>query len=74
MYPFASRGSSLVISGDEEDTKGGLENCFSLLEMVKEREIVDRVRIRYVLSMVREGNTEGLDEGLQKRHCSYAPR
>lgn len=63
---IALRGSSLVISGEDEDTKMAMQTIRILLDMVQEKEIVDRVRIRYVLAMVREGITEGLDEGLKR--------
>lgn len=62
---IALRGSSLVISGEDEDAKMAMQTIRILLDMVREREIVDRVRIRYVLTMVREGITEGLEEGLK---------
>ena len=62
----ALRGSSLIISGDDENTSVAKQTILFLLEMIRRKEIVDRVRIRYVLSMIREGNTDLLDDGLKR--------
>ena len=59
------RGSSLVFSGEEENVLFAKKTVMFLLEMIRRKETVDRVRIRYVLSMVREGNADLLDDGLK---------
>ena len=61
---MALRGSSIVISGEEEAVALAAEVLRILLEMVSRREPVDRVRIRYVISMVREGKADQVDEAL----------
>ena len=62
---IALRGSSLIISGEEPDVQVASESIRLLLNMIHRGEIVDRVRIRYVLSMAREGNADVMNEGLK---------
>ena len=59
------RGSSLFISGEEEDARVAGETIRLLLDMIQRKESVDRVRIRYVIAMVRDGITDLLDDGLK---------
>ena len=59
------RGNQLVISGEEKQVELAIETIRQLLSMIARHEYVDRVRIRYVLSMVREGKADLLDESLK---------
>ena len=59
------RGSVLSISGDEDKTLLAEEVIRILLDMINRNEYVDRVRIRYAISMVREGKADLIDENLR---------
>ena len=59
------RQNQLLISGDEEKIALAAETIRLLLDMISRHEYVDRVRIRYVLSMVREGKADLVDESLK---------
>ncbi len=59
------RGNNLIFSGEEDGIRLASESVRQLLDMIKRNEYVDRVRIRYVLSMVREGKADLLDESLR---------
>ncbi len=59
------RGNSLIVSGEEENILLAVRSIRLLLEMIGRNEYVDRVRIRYVLSMVREGQEDLVDESLR---------
>ena len=61
---LALRGSQLQISGGEQETSWAAEAIRILLDMIRRGETVDRLRVRYVLSMVREGRTDLTEEGL----------
>ena len=50
--------NALQISGEEEDTSAAERAILALLDMIGRQEYVDRMRIRYVLSMVKEGKTD----------------
>ncbi|MBQ9252103.1 MAG: PhoH family protein [Clostridia bacterium] len=58
-------GNALQISGEEEDAAQAEEAIQLLLEMITRHEPVDRMRIRYVLSMVKEGKSDLVDDGLK---------
>lgn len=59
------RGNQLVISGEENHVDLAAETVRLLLAMIARNEYVDRTRIRYVLSMVREGKADLVDESLK---------
>ncbi len=61
---MALRGSQLQISGGEKEASEAVEAIRILLDMIRRGETVDRLRVRYVLSMVREGRTDLTEEGL----------
>ena len=60
------RGSSLVIQGEEMNVPLAEETIRILLGMISRNDYVDRFRIRYVISMVREGNADQIEESLKK--------
>lgn len=55
-------GSSLQISGEEQACTLAVQTIEKLLEMVRHRVSVDKDRIRYVISLARDGKTEMIDE------------
>ena len=61
---LALRGDSLVITGEEEAVALAEKAVRLLLEMISRHEQVDRVRIRYVISMIREGKEDQVNEVL----------
>ena len=61
----ALRRNHLVISGKEEDRQLAGDVIYLLLEMIRRNEPVDRVRIRYMIAMVREGKAEMIGESLK---------
>jgi len=54
----ALRDHVLEISGDEKQVCLARDSIFRLLEMIENHEQVDRMRIRYVISMVRDGKAD----------------
>ena len=59
------QGNALVISGEaEEDIACAEETIRILLELIGRHETVDRQRIRYVISMIREGQTNLIESEL----------
>lgn len=60
------RGSSLLIQGDDERISLAEKSIRILFGMINRNETVDRVRIRYVISMVREGNADCIEESLRR--------
>lgn len=58
-------GNALLISGEEEEAAQAEEAIQLLLEMITRHEPMDRMRIRYVLSMVKEGKADLVDDGLK---------
>lgn len=60
------RRNHLVISGSEQDRILAQKVITVLLEMIKRNEFVDRIRIRYAISMVREGKAGLIEDNLKK--------
>lgn len=58
------RGNSLIITGEEAEIHLASEVIDLLLGMISRGEYVDRVRIRYAVSMVREGKGDQLEESV----------
>lgn len=59
------RGTELCITGDPEQTDLAQMVIEKLLEMLRRHEIVDRSRIRYAISLAREGKADCIDEILR---------
>ena len=59
------RGSVLTISGSEDQTSLAEAAILQLLKMISGHEPVDRLKIRYVISMLREGNTDFEEDSLK---------
>ena len=63
---IALRGNHLVISGDPDRLSFAEKTVQILFDMIQHNETVDRLRIRYVISMVRDGNADRIEESLKK--------
>lgn len=59
------RGSSLQISGPDENTVSAAKAVEILLDMIAKGETIDRLRVRYVLSMVQEGSSDLMGESVE---------
>ena len=59
------RDHELLLTGEEENAMLAWQVIEILLKMIIQNEYVDRVRIRYVIQMVREGQKEQIDENLK---------
>ncbi len=63
---IALRGNHLLIQGDDEHLHLAEESIKILFDMINRNETVDRMRIRYVISMVKDGNADRIEESLKK--------
>ena len=63
---IALRENHLVLHGSEENIHIAEKAIKVLLDMIGRDEPVDRIRIRYVISMTREGNEDKIEESLRK--------
>ncbi len=63
---IALRGNHLVIQGDEDHLSVAEQTLQMLFDMISRNEYVDRVRIRYIISMIREGSADRIGESLRK--------
>lgn len=62
---IALRGSNLTIQGEEDRLALAEQVVQTLFTMIRHGEYVDRVRIRYVIAMVREGKGDQIEESLK---------
>lgn len=62
----ALRRNHLVITGESGDADLARNVILHLLELIRKNETVDRVRIRYTIAMLREGNKELIGENLSR--------
>jgi phosphate starvation-inducible PhoH-like protein len=62
----ALRRNHLVITGENIDIVIARNVILHLLELIKRNETVDRVRIRYTIAMIREGNKDLIGENLRR--------
>lgn len=63
---IALRQNHLIISGEDNNRILAEQVVSALLNMIKRKETVDRVRIRYTIAMIREGKAEQIDEQLKR--------
>ena len=63
---IALRGNHMVIQGDPDRLDLAEKTVRILFDMIQHNETVDRLRIRYVISMVRDGNADRIEESLKK--------
>ncbi len=59
------RGTELCITGDPAQTELAQMVILKLLDMLRNREIVDRSRIRYAIALARDGKVDMIDEILK---------
>lgn len=62
----ALRRNHLVITGENIDIVIARNVILHLLDLIKRNETVDRVRIRYTIAMIREGNKDHIGENLRR--------
>lgn len=60
------RGNCLVIQGESGSLELAERVIRILFDMIGRNEPVDRLKIRYVISMVREGNADRIEESLRR--------
>lgn len=61
------RGNCLQIQGNDKEHLSLAEKVISILfDLIAQNETVDRIRIRYIISMVRAGNEDRIMESLKK--------
>ena len=63
---IALRGNHLVIQGDPDRLAFAEKTVQILFDMIRHYETVGRLRIRYVISMIRDGNADRIEESLKK--------
>ena len=63
---FFLRENCLEISGEDEDTQTAEQAVNVVLNLIRQGETMDRVRIRYILSMIREGKKDQICEDLKR--------
>ena len=62
---IALRDHELVLSGEKQNIENAWQVITILLKLILKNEPVDRVRLRYVIQMVKEGQQELVDEELK---------
>ena len=62
----ALRRNHLVITGEKCDVEIARSAILHLLDLIQRNEAVDRVRIRYTIAMLREGNMDLIKENLNR--------
>ena len=62
----ALRGNQLTVQGEPERLDLAEQVILELFDMIRRNEHVDRLRIRYIVSMVREGKTDQIHESLNR--------
>ena len=67
----ALRGNHLVLKGDPEHLDLANQAVSILLDMIRRNEPVDRVKIRYVINMVREGKAEQIIAMLYSHYIEH---
>lgn len=55
---IVNRGTDLKVSGDEEAVDMGVRTLESLIALAAKGETIDEQRVRYLITLAREGNTE----------------
>ena len=63
---IALRGNHLMIQGDAANLPVAEKALRILFDLINRNEYVDRLRIRYVVSMVRDGNADQIEESLRR--------
>ena len=59
---IVNRGSDIKISGDEENVDKAVKTVEGLLSLAAKGETIDEQRVRYLITLVKEGNAAQLDQ------------
>ena len=63
---IALRRNHLVITGESKNIDIARQAVLHMLNLIKQNEPVDRVRIRYTIALLREGNKDLIEENLKR--------
>ena len=69
---IVNRGSDLKISGDEEAVDKAARTIEGLLSLASKGEVIDEQRVRYLITLVREGNDEQVSQMAKDVVCITA--
>ena len=67
-----NRGTELKIIGDEEDADKAVRTLQGLLTLSSKGETIDEQRVRYLITLVREGNDDGIAQMAKDVVCITA--
>ena len=59
---IVNRGTELKVTGDEESVDLGVKTLEGLLTLAAKGEIIDEQRVRYLITLVREGNADQMSQ------------
>lgn len=69
---IVNRGTDLKVSGDEESTDKAVRTLQGLLSLAAKGETIDEQRVRYLITLVREGNSEQIQQMAKDVVCITA--
>ena len=69
---IVSRGDDLKITGDEESADKAVRTLEALLSLAAKGEVIDEQRVRYLITLVSEGNGEQIAKMAQDVVCITA--
>ena len=69
---IVNRGTDLKISGDEENVDKAVRTLEGLLALSAKGEIIDEQRVRYLITLVREGNDDSIAQMAKDVVCITA--
>ena len=69
---IVNRGTDLKVSGDEENVDKAIRTLEGLLALSAKGEIIDEQRIRYLITLVREGNDDSISQMAKDVVCITA--
>jgi phosphate starvation-inducible PhoH-like protein len=69
---IVNRGSDLKVSGDEEAVDKAVRTLEGLLSLASKGEVIDEQRVRYLITLVREGNDEQVSQMAKDVVCITA--
>ena len=69
---IVNRGTDLKVSGDEEDVDKGVRTLEGLLALSAKGETIDEQRVRYLITLVQEGNDDSIAQMAKDVVCITA--
>lgn len=69
---IVNRGTELKVSGEEEAVDMGVRTLEGLLSLAAKGEVIDEQRVRYLITLAREGNTEQMTQMAKDVVCITA--